>query len=57
MGDIDKKIQQAIDAAISNIEVILQFDSDGDLEVALQHNGNEISASYIALDKRFKKLD
>ncbi len=51
--NIEREVQQAIKSAIQDLQIIVRFDEDNDLEVSLEHEGEEISKEYIDLSKVF----
>ena len=47
---IEKEIETAIDNSLADLNIIVDLDSDGDLEITLFHGEKQLSQSFIGAD-------
>lgn len=57
MMSIESEINQEIENAFADLNIVVKFDKDNDLEVTLFHGKKELSQSYIELDTVFLKIE
>lgn len=53
---IENEIKQAINNALLDLSISINFDEDNDLEIAIYHDGKKIHSDYVEIDKVFLKI-